>query len=237
MPEFANEREKNIKFQITLNEEQKQNLYGYIYKITSPNGRIYIGLTNNINKRYNSYASEKCKSQPKIYKSIKKYEFKNHFFDIIDFANSKKELEEKEIYYIKNYNSFENGLNCTRGGEGIGKGHIPWNKGLKGVILLSAETIEKIRLKNKGKVRTDEAKQKYKESKLGEKNPMFNKPQSDEVNLKKSVNSARARKIINIETNEIYNSILEAAKSNNINSNTLQYQLTKNKNKYLKFYV
>ncbi len=52
-----------------------------IYKIISPNNKIYIGQSVNIEKRWIHYRLLDCKKQPKIYRSILKYGFKNHIFE------------------------------------------------------------------------------------------------------------------------------------------------------------
>ena len=39
---------------------------GFIYKIVSPTGRIYIGQTINIQRRLNEYKNNNCFKQPKI---------------------------------------------------------------------------------------------------------------------------------------------------------------------------
>lgn len=49
-----------------------------IYKITSPSGKIYIGQSVNIERRFLDYKKSLKKSQIKLYNSIKKYgKFKN----------------------------------------------------------------------------------------------------------------------------------------------------------------
>lgn len=56
---------------------------GYVYKITSPTGRLYIGSSINIEQRWKSYKKLSCKQQPKLYRSFKKHGVKNHIFEII----------------------------------------------------------------------------------------------------------------------------------------------------------
>ena len=43
-----------------------------IYKITNPKGKVYIGQSININKRWNAYRNLKLKSQTKLLNSLKK---------------------------------------------------------------------------------------------------------------------------------------------------------------------
>lgn len=94
-----------------------------IYKITSPSGKIYIGQSPDINRRWNVYRLELCKLQRRLYRSIKKYGWENHKTEVIEICSIKK-LNEKEIYWISFYNSFGtfHGMNLTIGGEGS-RGH------------------------------------------------------------------------------------------------------------------
>jgi len=95
--------------------------YGIIYKITSPSGRIYMGKTTNVNSRITSYRNNNNNGQPLISRSIKKYGWENHLFEIIHHA-PENELNILEINCIQEYNSFHhdnpNGMNLTHGGEG-----------------------------------------------------------------------------------------------------------------------
>lgn len=48
-----------------------------IYKITSPNNRIYIGQSRNIKRRLYRYSRLECKEQPILYRSLLKYGIEN----------------------------------------------------------------------------------------------------------------------------------------------------------------
>ena len=58
-----------------------------IYKITSPSNKIYIGQSVNIIKRIKRYLILDCESQRKLYNSLKKYDFQNHMFEVIEICN------------------------------------------------------------------------------------------------------------------------------------------------------
>ena len=76
---------------------------GYIYKITSPSGKIYIGKTNNLRNRICAYRNaQKSNTNTLIYTSIKKYGWDAHVFKVIDSA-SINVLNELEISYIQKY--------------------------------------------------------------------------------------------------------------------------------------
>lgn len=88
-----------------------------IYKLTSPTGKIYIGKSITIEKRLNLYRLGHCTTQPKLHNSINKYGFEGHEVDILEECDESI-INEREVYWIEYYNSVENGLNCTYGGEG-----------------------------------------------------------------------------------------------------------------------
>jgi len=75
-----------------------------IYKITNPNGKIYIGKSWNIEKRWNQYKSLQCKTQPILYASFQKYGVDKHVFEIQEKYDGKNKYKlstlEAQWYYI-----------------------------------------------------------------------------------------------------------------------------------------
>ena len=89
-----------------------------IYKITNPSGKIYIGQSLNIKKRFNTYKKNRCKGQPAIYNSLLKYGFDKHIFEVLLECDIK-ELNKHERDYQDMYDVLgENGLNCKLTKEG-----------------------------------------------------------------------------------------------------------------------
>jgi hypothetical protein len=134
---------------------------GYIYKITSPTGKIYIGKTTNINNRKSSYRSLLCKSQRILYNSLVKHGFETHNFEIVkEGLFSKEELSKLETYYIIHFSSFvrwnDSGMNLTLGGEGCT------------VVHHSEQTKKKISESKKGKPPT-QAQKDYYQKQIGRK--------------------------------------------------------------------
>lgn len=92
-------------------------MYGYIYKTTNIiNKKIYIGQ-----KRAAEFLGVKYLGSGKyLANAIEKYGKNNFIVEKIDEANDKNELNEKEKYWIKFYNSTDNsiGYNISLGGDG-----------------------------------------------------------------------------------------------------------------------
>lgn len=168
-----------------------------IYKITSPSGRVYIGQSWNIKKRWYKYKSgADHTNQHALRNSFKKYDAKNHTFEIIKQLPDncdQSELDLYEIFYISHYrgHGFKM-LNLRSGGMGgklseeskkrislAQKGKRKANSGsfVKGQVRYprTAEMIEKIREKNTGKKCSDETKKKLSEINKGENHPKFGK--------------------------------------------------------------
>lgn len=171
-----------------------------IYKITSPSGKVYVGKSINIKKRWSQYVCRDCKGQIKLYRSFVKYGVENHIFEILEICD-KDSLNKREKYYQEFYNcTGEKGLNC----------HITQIDGC--FKSPSRITREKLRANRLGYKMSEESKRKITESKkkaqaernrLGiklseesrERIRLSNKGRktSDETKLKLSV-SAKGRK-------------------------------------------
>ena len=102
---------------------------GKIYKITNKeNGLIYIGCTiNSLKKRFSEhlYRCFKTDYKSKLYNSMKKYGQENFTIELIEECDLRV-IYETEKKYIESYNSYNNGLNSSFGGEGcLGYTHSP----------------------------------------------------------------------------------------------------------------
>lgn len=107
-----------------------------IYKIENMvNGKVYIGQSDDIQRRIKTHKNDLSKgkhSNTHLQRSVDKYGLENFSFDIVCICNED-ELDEKEIFYIKSFDSFVNGYNQTEGGGG--------NRG----YVVSEESKEKMR--------------------------------------------------------------------------------------------
>ncbi len=153
-----------------------------IYKFTNKiNNKEYIGQTiKSLKIRISEHLCAVNKGRSYLlYRAIRKYGFKLFEISIIDTAETQKVLIEKEIYWIKYYNTkIPYGYNMTDGGEGsIGR-------------IQSKECRAKISAKKQGIHLSDETKKKMSEirkgKRVGDKHPMFGKHHSEETKAKMS---------------------------------------------------
>lgn len=88
-----------------------------IYKITNNiNGKIYIGQSNNIQRRFLEHKNRGATSRIPVDIAIQKYGKENFSFEIIEECTIE-QLNQKEMYWISYFNSVENGYNCSVGGD------------------------------------------------------------------------------------------------------------------------
>jgi hypothetical protein len=74
-----------------------------------------MGIENRIHKHYLNSISG---LETKLYFSIRKHGIHNFKYECIDESDSFNEIKNKEIYWIEKYDSFKNGYNMTKGGDG-----------------------------------------------------------------------------------------------------------------------
>ena len=199
-----------------MENEQK---IGYVYMITSPSGRIYIGSTGNIKQRWQRYKRLDMPQQFKLLASFKKYSVEKHIFEIIwegDYYDSfRKEAVLGHFYecldQLKGLNlqlpGFDD-LPCCKSKETRRK--------ISEAQKLINWTEEKKKYHgsfHKGKVLSDKTKE------LMTKTRRKNK----ENNLHKIPKNSK--KIICMKTNKIFQNLKEAAELNNIPVSSLGQML------------
>lgn len=99
----------------------------FVYKIVNTlNNKVYIGKTTYVNPmtrftihkwRALSTNKEYRNDCPKLYNSIRKHGADNFIFEVLEAFETEQEALNAEEKYIKFYNSIENGLNISVGGE------------------------------------------------------------------------------------------------------------------------
>lgn len=96
-----------------------------IYKVVNNiTGGMYIGESTNIERRISEHKNKPFSSKrqddldKKLYQAIRKYGIENFSFEVIEEC-SKEQLKDKEIYWIRHYNTYDNPehYNNTPGGD------------------------------------------------------------------------------------------------------------------------
>ncbi len=89
-------------------------IYIHINKI---NNKVYIGQTSQFPPSKRWLGGEGYQNCPKFYNAIKKYGWDNFEHIILEKGLTLIQANEKEQYYIKLYNSIDNGYNIKVGGS------------------------------------------------------------------------------------------------------------------------
>lgn len=182
---------------------------GYIYMITSPSNRIYIGSTSNIKQRWIFYKNLNCQKQIKLYRSFVKYGVDNHTFEVI-WSGDVSEMLEKELILGNWYEVLDRGLNCRLPKIG------------ESLAYLSKETISKMSKSQTGRKHPESVKEKMSKSHKGKKfstshlinmkfsaaKKIFTKEHRNKLNQSKRNNR---NKLVNLVTGIIYDNVEDAS--------------------------
>ena len=195
-----------------------------IYKITSPSNKIYIGQSKDIERRFQQYQSNYCRTQIRLIHSFNKYGIDNHIFEILEECE-KSELNIKERYYQDYYDVIgKQGLNCML----TNTDSLP--------RVFSEETRLKLTKAKTGVKFSQETKDKISKIHKGKKHSPERILKHQQHNINRSI------PIICTITKEIWYSLRKCAKDNNVTKSTLNnYLNNKTENKttliYLKDYI
>lgn len=173
--------------------EKKGTIYSVLCKI---NNKRYIGQTvRNVSERWKEHISD-SKNHPRtsLHKAIAKYSPSMFVVRVIEEDISINNLDEREKYWISEFDTFNNGYNLTDGGQGIGQRD------------LSEESRDKIKQANFGNVKSTECIEKVREAHKSSGNYPKN-PEGGRLHSKQKVRGTH------IQTGEIieFDSIKEAA--------------------------
>ena len=207
-----------------------------LYKHTTPNGKVYIGITSR-KPEARWEGGNGYKSNIYFYRAITLYGWDNIEHTILAEGLSKREAEELEIATIKEYNATnpDKGYNLREGGS---------------LASFSEESLTKMRISHLGKKLPQEQKdkisramkgRKVSKGRLGCKNSpemrakiskaLTGKKLKEETKSKiresrkgkcTEGKNPRARKVINLDTGEIFDSISCASKKCNIRASRIQ---------------
>jgi len=91
---------------------------GIIYIATSPNGKSYIGQSiYSLSKRKAKHKQDAKKYSYAFANAINKYGIDAFIWRVLEDEIAIEDLNFKEKFYIRKYNTFRNGYNSTEGGD------------------------------------------------------------------------------------------------------------------------
>lgn len=131
-----------------------------IYQITSPTGKVYIGQSWDIDRRWYMYSLGHCSAQRHLYNSLQKYGFDAHRREVLEAFSDDVEqrtLDAREQFYMDARIGEGVRLLNLRGGGSTGK--------------LSDETKQKLRQVNLGKRASDATREKQSQWQIGRARP------------------------------------------------------------------
>lgn len=185
-----------------------------IYKATNIiNNKIYIGATKHtLESRKNGHlkqAFSKTKRKGYFQRAILKYGIENFKWEVIDTSDNYQELMIKENYWVKFYNSFgKDGYNSCEGGGNTTGYKFSEESRLK--LSRAAKTYVKEKNGFYGKTHSKELKEKWSKERKGRK------LEGEWLKNIQQARKKRCKKVINIDTGEIFNSIGEAQQKYNL---------------------
>lgn len=166
-----------------MTELDSSHTTGLIYRYTCKlNGKSYIGKSMTYRFEHRQFCHWHYKdTKTKFGRAKLKYGQENFVLDILEKNIPIDQLSEREIFWIKKYNTLYAGYNSTAGGEG---GNTYASKSTKELACIK----EKISKANRG------ANNGNKGQYVGDKNPMYGKRAPNAISLL----------VLNLYTNEFY---------------------------------
>lgn len=160
---------------------------GLIYKYTSKTTKkSYIGKTieDRFEIRQAEHRSCSKDTDSHFYRAKQKYGYEDFELEVVERNIPLEKLDEREVFWIEFYNTFEDGYNATKGGDG-------GNTYAKRTKEQMEETKRKISEANRG------SRNGNKGQYIGEKNPMYGKrPHNARKYVLKNVQTEERREFI-----------------------------------------
>jgi len=168
------------------------SIYSTIYKCTNIiTNECYIGFDSNWPSRKVKHLYDVSNTNSKnynchFYRAIRKYGIESFCWNIIYQSKDKEHcLNEMESHFINEFDSFNNGYNMTKGGEGT-LGKKSWLRRKH-----SIETKLKMSNSAKGKIRSKEHSENISKSNKGKKRKPFSEEHKNKISesIKKKLSS------------------------------------------------
>lgn len=185
---------------------------GFIYKLTTPDNKVYIGKTKSLKRRFVKYKN--CIEQGLMYIEIQKHGWQNIKKEILYQSEYNEELfSELEKHYIRLFNTFDsdNGLNSQSGGK-------------KG-FLTSKKSLQNISISHIGNKPSEETKIKMSLARLGKTFKWSKESSKEKLSKARTGMPIKGCVVVDLCTGVFFNSVQEASMAYNIKRSTLDAKL------------
>lgn len=178
---------------IFIEEEKYRNFTGIYMIKNNINGKTYIGQTaTSFYLRYSSHKRELLKNNhfnAKLQKAFNKYGKDAFEFSVVCICEEQSKIDEYEKFYIKQYDSINNGYNIMPGGKDLSG--ISFPKEVRKKMKASSphrspskETVEAVRNYMKNRTVLPETRNKLAKINTGENSPVTKFSNEDVVDIK-----------------------------------------------------
>lgn len=203
-----------------------------VYMHTTPNGKVYIGITSQKPKERFGRGSGYWHNEHFL-RAISLYGWDNIKHDILKTGLTREQaiIEEKNLISAYDSTNYEKGYNMMTGGDGLGTHTRETKEYLRKINLgkkWTDEQKEAQRKRSLGHTLPEESKEKLREKRIGDKNPFYGKKHTEESKRRIKENASRpiggksvnAKGVIqyDIDGNKIkeYGAISTAGKENHL---------------------
>lgn len=201
-------------------------MYSIYVHINKANNKAYVGQTKQKPERRWRTNGKGYIDSPLFYKPIQKYGWDNFEHIILEECPNANSANEREIYWIQYFNSFDNGYNLTPGGNNY-----------MGELWKNLEFKEKMKKSFSIKAQKEWADSKRAEVKQKKMQEGIQRVWSDENWRKKRIEkiigekNPNSKKVVNLETGKIFSTIKEASEWADLKSVSSIGQCCKGKRK------
>ena len=169
------------------------------------NGKVYIGQTNDIERRWNDNGI-KYRRSPRFWSAIQHYGWNYFSHEILENNLTKEKANEREQYYIKLYDAtnLEKGYNLTSGGTG-GNTHQYWSEERK------QQYSNNCKKENERRIKETDWKEKLSQA---QKQRWKKEKETGQLrNIPKGKTHPYSKPVICLETNQYFDSCADAVES------------------------